>query len=104
MRGYGSAVIFSALFSIVYTLCFYFNVALFKFYPLVGEFHIESQPKNAGPPISWYGWLAVALLVSLPVALIVPKSVSAKISPTIAWLVPALVLIAVLVYEKRWFV
>ena len=104
MKGYGSAVIFSALFGIVYTLCFYFNVALFKYYPLIREFHIESQPKNAGPPISWYGWIAIALLISLPVSLAVPKSVGAKISPTVAWLVPALVLIAVLVYEKRWFV
>ena len=104
MRNYSSAVIFSLLFSVVYTLCFYFNVALFKYYPLVGEFHIDSQPKTAGPPISWYGWLAVAALVSLPIALIVPKAWGQRISPTAAWLIPALVLVAVLIYEKRWFV
>jgi hypothetical protein len=64
----------------------------------VAEFHIVSQPKNSGPPISWYGWLAVAAIVSLPIALAVPRKWGDRISPTAAWLV------AVLIYEKRWFV
>ena len=104
MKTYSVAVIFSLLFVIVYTVCFYENIALFKYYPLVGEFHINSQPKTAGPPISWYGWLAVAALVSAPIAFLVPRRWGERISPTLAWLVPALVLVAVLVYEKRWFV
>lgn len=104
MKTYSAPVIFSLLFIIIYTVCFYFNIALFKYYPLVGEIHINSQPKTAGPPISWYGWLAVAALVSAPVAFAVPRRWGLRISPTLAWLVPALVLAAVLVYEKRWFV
>lgn len=104
MRNYSRFVIFSMLFAIIYTLCFYLNIALFKYYPLVREFHINSQPKAFGPPISWYGWLALAALVSFPIALIVPRSWGNRISPTLAWLVPALVLLAVLIYEKRWFV
>jgi hypothetical protein len=104
VNNYSRYVIFSILFIIVYTLCFYFNIALFKYYPLVAQFHINSQPTRSGPPISWYGWLAVALLVSLPLALIMPRKLGNRISPTLAWLMPALVVIAVLVYEKRWFV
>ena len=103
MSNYSRFAIFSILFTIIYTLCFYFNIALFKYNPLVAEFHIDSQPKSAGPPISWYGWLAVALIVSLPVALAVPRKWGNRLSPTAAWLVPTLVLVAVLVYEKRWF-
>ncbi len=105
MSNYGRYVIFSVLFVVTYTLCFYFNVALFKYYPLIAEFHIDSlTSKAAGPPISWYGWIAVALLVSLPVALIIPRSWGNKIPPAVAWLAPALVIVAVLIYEKRWFI
>jgi hypothetical protein len=104
MKNYSSFIIFSMLFIIIYTLCFYFNIALFKYYPLVREFHIYSQPKSAGPPISWYGWMAVAALVSAPVAFLVPRSWGERLSPTMAWLIPTIVLVAVLVYEKRWFV
>ena len=96
--------VFSLLFVLTYTVCFYFNIALFKYYPLVGEFHVNAQPATSGPPISWYGWLGVALLVAAPIAFLVPRGLGGKISPTLAWLIPAIVLLAVLVYEKRWFV
>ncbi len=104
MTNYSRYAIFAIIFTIAYTIYFYFNIALFKYYPLVAEFHINSQPKNAGPPISWYGWVALAALVALPTALIVPRSWGNRIPPTLAWLVRTLVLVAVLIYEKRWFV
>jgi hypothetical protein len=103
MNNYGRFALFSVIFTVSYTLCFYFNIALFKYYPLVAQFHLDAQPKTSGPPISWYGWLAVAALASVPVALIVPPAWGNRIPPTVAWLVPAIVLVAVLVYEKRWF-
>ncbi len=104
MSNYGRVAVFSIVFIIVYTVCFYFNFALFKYYPLVSQFHIDAQPKTAGPPIAWYGWIAVALLAALPLAFIVPRRWSNRISPMAAWLIPTLVLVAVLIYEKRWFV
>ena len=104
MKTYSSTVIFSMLFSVIYTACFYTGYAPFKYYPLVGEFHMADQPKVSGPPISWYGWVVTAFVVSAVVALIVPRRWSDRLSPTIAWLVPTIVLAAVLIYEKRWFV
>ncbi len=104
MKSRSAPVIFSLLFVLTYTVCFYLNIALFKYYPLVREFHVTAQPESAGPPISWYGWLAVAFLVSAPIAVLIPRSLGNKIPATVAWLVPAIVLLAVLVYEKRWFV
>ena len=68
MKGHGRFSVFSIAFGLVYVLAFYFSVAVFKYYPLVGQFHVVDQGKAAGPPISWYGWLVTALLVSLPVA------------------------------------
>jgi hypothetical protein len=103
MRGSAKLIVFSMLFIVVYTLCFFFNVALFKYYPMVREFHVDSQGKAAGPPISWYGWLAVAALVSGAVALAVPGRLASRIPPAVSWVVPLVVLVTVLVYEKRWF-
>lgn len=103
MSGHGRFSIFSILFGIVYTLAFFFSLALFKYYPLVRQFHIDDQPKTAGPPISWYGWIATALLVSLPIALAVPRRWADRLSPTWAGLIPAALVVIVLIYEKRWF-
>jgi len=103
MNGHGRFAIFSILFGLVYTACFFFNFALFKYYPLVGAFHIADQDKKAGPPISWYGWLATALIVSLPIAFLVPRRLADKLSPTWAGLIPVALVVLVLIYEKRWF-
>jgi hypothetical protein len=103
VTGHGRFAIFSIAFSVVYTLAFFFSLALFKYYPLVHQFHIDDQPKTAGPPISWYGWIATALLVSLPLSLIVPRRWADRLSPTWAGLVPAALVVIVLIYEKRWF-
>ena len=104
MKGHGKVSIFSIAFGVVYTLSFYFGIAGFKYYPLVGEFHIADQPKNAGPPISWYGWIALALIVSVPLTLIIPSRWADRLSPTWAGLIPAALIFLVLFYEARWFI
>ena len=104
MKGHGRFAIFSMVFGVVYTLAFYFSWALFKYFPLVRQFHLEDQGKEAGPPISWYGWLATSLVVALPIALIIPRKWGDRLSPAWAWVVPLLLIISVLIYEKRWFV
>ena len=104
MTGHGRTSVFSLIFGTVYTLAFYFNWPLFRFYPLVGEFHVGDPGKEAGPPILWYGWLAAAALVALPVAFAIPRRWSNRLSPTWSWLMPALLVLMVLIYEKRWFV
>ncbi len=103
MNGHGRFTIFSIGFGIVYTLAFYFNLAVFKYYPLVGQFHVDSQGKEAGPPISWYGWLVSALLVSLAVTFLTPPRLANRLSPAWAGLIPVALVILVLIYEKRWF-
>ena len=103
MKGHGRFSIFSISFGIVYTLAFYFGIAAFKYYPLVRQFHIADQPKTAGPPISWYGWIVLALLVSGPLAFAVPKRIADRLSPTWAGLIPAALIFLVLLYEVRWF-
>ncbi len=65
MTGHGRLTIFSIVFGIVYTLAFFFGLAAFKYYPLVGQFHIVDQAKAAGPPISC-GGLPIAFRRSWP--------------------------------------
>ena len=100
----GRATVFSITFGVVYALCFYYNWPLFAYYPQVNEAHFSSQLiETAGPPILWYGWLATAALVSLAAAMIVPRGVSDRLWHGWAWIIPAGVVIAILIYEKRWF-
>ena len=100
----GASLIFSMLFAVVYALCFYFNWPLFAYYPQVNEFHLSAQLQGQlGPPILWYGWIAAAALASAVVAAVVPRSVAARLWPGLAWAVPGGVILAILIYEKRWF-
>ena len=101
----GRALIFSVTFGVVYALCFYYNWALFAYYPQVNEAHLSSLLVEAnGPPILWYGWMAMAALVSAAVAVVVPRGVSDRIWHGWAWIIPGALVIVILIYEKRWFV
>jgi len=99
---YPSPAIFTLLFGPLYVICFYVDIALFRYYPETAEFHWR-MTQNAGPAILWYGWLATAALASAAVAVIVPRAVTARLRRGWAWLVPAAVIVVILVYEKRWF-
>ncbi len=94
--------VFSTVFGIAYFVAFYFSWSPFLYYPEQGTFHIAQQLPSAGPPILWYGWLTVATVVSGVVA-IVPAQLVRKLPPAVFWVVPALVLLVVFFYEKRWF-
>ncbi len=95
--------VFSTVFGIVYFVVFYFSWSPFLYYPEQSAFHIAQQSPSAGPPILWYGWLTVATVVSGIVAAIVPASLVRKLPPAVFWIGPALVLVVVFFYEKRWF-
>ena len=99
--------IFSIVFGAAYSLCFYFSYALFRYFPEVGTFHLfvaSEPPQGSGPPIFWYGWIATAAIFSAVVALIVPRRWAARLWHGWSWLIPAIVILVVLFYEKRWFI
>jgi hypothetical protein len=102
-RASAASIVFSMTFGVVYSICFYFNWAPFAYFPQVNEVHFSTQMDANGPPILWYGWLLTAALASAAVAAIVPRGVVARIWQGWAWLVPAAVVVAILIYEKRWF-
>jgi hypothetical protein len=92
------------LFAVSYSLCFYYNWPLFAYYPQVNEFHLSTALQSElGPPILWYGWMATAALFSAVVAVVVPRSLADRLWPGLAWAVPGATILAILIYEKRWF-
>jgi hypothetical protein len=100
---YPSLKIVTLLFGAVYTICFYMDWSLFRYYPETGEFYWRMHT-DAGPAILWYGWLAIAAIVSVGVALIVPRRWADGLWQGWVWIVPLIVLVVILVYEVRWFV
>jgi len=104
MRSRPGAMIFSLVASVVYTLAYYFDWSLFRYYLDDNSIHFDAQGAEAGPPILWYGWLATAALAGVVAGLIVPKRVAARLSPDLVWLLTAALIFAALMYEKRWFV
>jgi hypothetical protein len=103
MKTHARLTIFSLVACLVYTLAYYFDWSLFQYYLAENRFHIAPQDASAGPPILWYGWLATAALAGVAAAVAFPKRLAARLSPDLLWLVPAVMIVAALMYEKRWF-
>ena len=100
---YPSLKIFTLLFGAIYTVSFYVDFALFRYYPETGEFHWQ-MTEGVGPPILWYGWIATAALVSAGIALLVPRRWADGLWSGSVWLVPVIVVVVILIYETRWFI
>jgi hypothetical protein len=56
------AITFGIAFAILYTVCEQLNWPLFTYHPAVGKLDFGMQParRGEGPPMYWYGWLAVS--------------------------------------------
>ena len=57
-----------------------------------------------GPAILWYGWLATAALMSIPVALLVPRRIADRVWNELSWLVVVGSIVAIFIHESRWFI
>ena len=91
------------LFGIVYLTCFYMDWAPFRYYPDTRRFHLEITPQD-GPAILWYGWVTAAAVVSAAIAVAVPRRLAERLGPGWVWVVPLVIVILLLLYERRWFV
>jgi hypothetical protein len=99
---------FSILFGLIYMGFFFVNefhqFSLFGYYPFLGRFSRERLPlAEAGPAIFWYAWIVCGLVVSAVLTMLVPSRVAERLGRTWVWAVPAALLFATLVYERRWF-
>ena len=96
---------FAIVYGVVYCICFYYNWAVFRYYPVLEGFRRQSQPPAvAGPAILWYAWLAQAFVITLAVTLLVPRSFAERLGRTVVWVAPIGMVIGILIYEApRWF-
>ncbi|HYK80082.1 MAG TPA: hypothetical protein VEU95_10650 [Micropepsaceae bacterium] len=95
-------MVFSLAAAIAYTLAYYFDWPLFVYDLTGGELRFFATTAS-GPAILWYGWLMTAILAGLVATLLVPPRLIERFLPDLLWFVPAVLIVAALLYEKRWF-
>jgi hypothetical protein len=98
-----SLKVFSLVFGLIYMACFFYTVAPVRYYPLQGRFFLEAQPDTAGPPILWYGWLLSAAVASAVLSVMLPPRLVARVWHGWFWVVPALTVVGIFIYERRYF-
>jgi hypothetical protein len=104
VKGQGRYALFSIVFGVTYTVGFYSGWALFKYYPLVGQFHADILPKKSGPAMLWYAWVFDAALIAALVAFLIPRRWSDRLPAAASWITPLVLIVAMFVYERHWFV
>ena len=102
MKRYGRGMMFSLVACIVYTFAYYFDWPLFRYDLAENRFYFRFGG-SAGPPILWYGWLALAILAGGVAAWVVPPRFAVLLPPDLLWLIPGALIVAALMYEMRWF-
>ena len=95
--------VFSLVYPIVYTVAYYRQWAVFRYYPMVGEVHLAAQPATLGPAMTYYGWIALSAFVAAGVAIIVPARQVLRIWTGWLWVIPFGATLFTLGYETRWF-
>lgn len=103
MSSHGRLIVFSLAACVAYTLAYYFDWSLFRYYLTEGRVQFSALPESAGPPILWYGWLATASLMGAGLAGVMPRRLIERLSPDLVWLIPITAILAALMYELRWF-
>jgi hypothetical protein len=99
----GRLLVFSLAASAGYTLTYYFNWPLIIYYPVVNELHVVRQGPADGFPIFYYGWLATAVVIGGVAVWVTTRRWARRLPLDLGWIVPIVMLIAALTYEKRWF-
>ncbi len=101
-RTISALTVFSLVFPVVYVVLYYNEWALFRFYPLVGELHLNTQPTTFGPGMIYYGWILISMLLALLAAVALPHRWALQLWSGWSWLVPLVATLFTFAYETRW--
>ena len=95
-------IVFSLVFPVIYVVLYYNEVALFRFYPLVVELHLNIQSTTFGPAMIYYGWLVISVVVAAIAAVAVPHRWALHLWAGWSWLVPLAAMLFTFIYETPW--
>jgi hypothetical protein len=99
-----SARVFTVSFGVAYSIAVYGNYPLFRYYPLTSRISFQDLTDPAlGPSMSWFGWIATALIAAVLAAASVPKRIGDRIPAAVLWIATALMLAAAWYCEREWF-
>lgn len=100
-----SAATFAAAYCCAYVGAFVLDLPLLRYYPLVGTWRWWYEPlAGAGPSMAWYGLMASAALVALPLALLVPEPWAMRRLRGLLWLLPLAAMLACAWLLRQFFV
>ena len=97
MRQTSFSLIFAATFATAYFLSVLWNLTLLTYHPAIPEIGWGLQTSKDGPAMYWYGWIVSATLLSLASAILLtmlPRSITEKWSPDIAWITPSITILS----------
>jgi hypothetical protein len=100
------SIVFAMVFAIVYVLAVEKNLALFTYHPATYDFGFGVQPPADGPAMYWFGWLAtsaIAATLAGTLAALLPRALSSRLWPGLAWAVPCAALVAISVLLRDYF-
>ena len=60
--------VFAAAFALIYIVSVEMNWALFTYHPKINQFGWLVEPSRDGPPMYWFGWLALSGIGALAVS------------------------------------
>ena len=92
-------------FCFAYALAYWFNLPLFLYYPLHGDFASGLHPLKAGvagPGMAWYGFMADAGIVAIILSLVIPDHLLGRVLRNYLWLFPCAAMLTC-VYLLRLF-
>jgi len=86
------AIAFAIAYPIVYIIALKANLALFTYHPALGEFGFGAdKPRDGGPAMYWFGWIATSAICALVIAAIaacLPDNLTRRLPQALAWVVP----------------
>lgn len=100
-----NAIAFMMFWCLGYIASYWFNLPLFLYYPLQGEFASGLHPLAAahGPGMAWYGFVMNAAIVATIAAVLLPDAWLARAFHGRLWLFPCAAMLTCLYLLRVWF-
>ena len=101
-------IAFAAAFAVLYVLSVEYNWALFTYHAASEEFgFLVQKPKDGGPAMYWYGWLATsaigAFFIAAVAAAIARGAPRLRTGCNLSWGIPLVVMVAFVYILRRYF-